>query len=89
MQFEHCCDTFVNASEEVALQAVRKHLSGLECGHRAIAITNIAHAIGNTGQPDEIDMIVVATGEVLYLKSSIGIKKKLRKIYGMLKMQQI
>ena len=69
MLFKHlACDAFVNASEEVAFQAVRKYLSALECVGRAIVITNLANAIGNTGQPDEVDMIVIASGQVLVIE---------------------
>lgn len=69
MQFEHlACDTFVNASEELAFQAVRKHITNIKSEHRAIVITNMAHAIGNTGQPDEIDMIVITVGGVLTIE---------------------
>ena len=84
MLFKHlACDTFVNASEEVAFQAVRKHLSGLECGRCAIVITNLAHAIGNTGQPDEIDMVVLASGEVLVIEIKHWDQKQLKRAFGM------
>ena len=43
------CNSFVNVSEEIAFLAVRKYLSGLECRRRAVVITNLANAIGNTG----------------------------------------
>ncbi len=73
------CEPFVNASEEIAFLAVRKYLSGLECGRRAIVITNLANAIGNTGQPDEVDMIVLATGEVLVIEIKHWDQEKIKK----------
>ena len=81
MRFEHlACDTFVNASEELAFQAVRKHITNIKSEYRAIVITNMAHAIGNTGQPDEIDMIVITTGGVLTIEvKALGSRQQLKR----------
>ena len=56
------CGAFANASEEAAFRAVVKYLRALPHEGRAFVLTNLAHGVGRGGQPDEIDMIVIALG---------------------------
>jgi hypothetical protein len=63
LRVEHLrCGVFANRSEEVAYRAVDTHLrtrAGTDTGY---VLTNLAHALKPDGQPDEIDMIVLAPG---------------------------
>jgi hypothetical protein len=62
------CGAFANASEEVAFRAVNKHLAALPNEDRAYVLTNLAHGVGRGGQPDEIDMIVIAAGGAVVIE---------------------
>lgn len=69
MRVDHLsCGAFANASEEAACRAVEKYLQAAPVEGRAIILTNLAHGVGRGGQPDEIDMIVVAPGGAIVIE---------------------
>lgn len=69
MRVDHLpCGAFVNASEEAAFRAVDKYLRASPVEGRAVVLTNFAHGVGRGGQPDEIDMIVIAPGGAVVIE---------------------
>jgi Nuclease-related domain len=62
------CGAFANASEEAAFRAIHNYLRALPVEGRALVLTNLAHAVGRGGQPDEIDMIVIAPGGAVVIE---------------------
>ena len=69
MRVDHVpCGAFANASEETALRAVNKHLRALPVEGQAFILTNLAFGVGRGGQPDEIDMIVIAPGGAVVIE---------------------
>jgi serine/threonine protein kinase len=65
VQVEHIsCGAFVNSSEEAALKAVARYLRAHPADGHAYLLTNLANGVGRGGQPDEIDMVVIAPGGV-------------------------
>jgi hypothetical protein len=69
MRVDHLpCGAFANTSEETAFRAIDKYLRLLPVEGQALVLTNLAHAVGRGGQPDEIDMIIIATGGAVVIE---------------------
>ena len=69
MRVEHImCGPFANASEEMAFRAIERRLKAEPGDGRAYILTNLVHGVGAGKQPDEIDIVVIATGGVVVIE---------------------
>jgi len=69
LRVEHIvCGAFANASEEAAFRAVERCVKAAPGDGRVYILTNLVHGVGSGRQPDEIDMVVIASGGAVVIE---------------------